>query len=145
MRSWRETQPAVIQLTGDPEPDLFAGLDPQLVAHADPNDARALYLPLVMERLVNWLIVSAPNPGWAEAVLGEPDLERLWDAIATTMRLDEDDPVAAWQEHAAMLKGARREPRRAPLRRDPLSRPRHRSRRRPARGLAVALRDLRDP
>ena len=104
MRSWRETQPAVIQLTGESEPDLFAGLDQQLVARADPNDARALYLPLVMERLVNWLIVSAPNPGWAEVVLGEPDLERLWDAIATTMRLDEDDPVAAWQEHAAMLK-----------------------------------------
>jgi len=104
MRSWRETQPAVIQLTGESEPDLFAGLDQQLVARADPNDARALYLPLVMERLVNWLIVSAPNPGWAEVVLGEPDLERLWEAIATTMRLDEDDPVAAWQEHAAMLK-----------------------------------------
>ena len=54
-----------------------------------------------MERLVNWVIVSAPNPGWAEVVLGEPDVERLWEAIATTMRLDEDDPVAAWQEHAA--------------------------------------------
>jgi aminopeptidase len=104
MRSWRETRPAIIQLTGESEPDLFAGLDPELVARADPNDARAIYLPLVMERLVNWLIVSAPNPGWANAVLGEPDLERLWDAIATTMRLDEDDPVAAWQEHAAKLK-----------------------------------------
>jgi aminopeptidase len=104
MRSWRETRPAIIQLTGDPEPDLFAGLDAALVAKADPNDARTVYLPLVMERLVNWLIVSAPNPGWAEVVLGEPDLERLWDAIATTMRLDEDDPVAAWEEHAAVLK-----------------------------------------
>ena len=104
MRSWRETRPAIIQLTGESEPDLFAGLDAELVARADPNDARAIYLPLVMERLVNWLIVAAPNPGWANAVLGEPDLERLWDAIATTMRLDEDDPVAAWQEHAARLK-----------------------------------------
>ena len=104
MRSWRETRPAIIQLTGDAEPDLFAGLDPELVANADPNDARALFIPLVMERLVNWLIVSAPNEGWANAVFGEPDTERLWDAIVTMMRLDEEDPVAAWQAHAATLK-----------------------------------------
>jgi aminopeptidase len=53
---------------------------------------------------VNWVIVPAPNEGWATAVLGEPDVERLWDAVATTMRLDEDDPVEAWRLHAANLK-----------------------------------------
>jgi aminopeptidase len=104
MRSWRETHPAVVQLTGDPDPKLFDGLDPVLVAKADPNDARALYLPLVMERLINWVIVSAPNPGWAQAVLGEPDVEGLWDAVAVTMRLDEEDPVAAWRAHADTLR-----------------------------------------
>jgi aminopeptidase len=103
MRTWAEARPAIVQLTGDPEPDLFKGLDPVLVAKAEPNDARAIYLPLVLERLLNWVIVSAPNAGWAEVVLGEPDVERLWDAIATTMRLDEPDPVAAWREHAAAL------------------------------------------
>jgi aminopeptidase len=103
MRTWRETRPAIIQLTGDPEPDLFEGLDPVLVAKADPNDARAIYLPLALERVLNWVIVSAPNAGWAEVVLGEPDVERLWDAVATTMRLDEPDPVEAWREHAATL------------------------------------------
>jgi aminopeptidase len=105
MRSWRETRPAIVQLTGDPDPTLFDGLDPVLVAEAEPNDARAIYLPYVMERLVNWVIVSAPNPGWAEVVLGEPDVERLWEAVAITMRLDEDDPVAAWEAHADRLRG----------------------------------------
>jgi aminopeptidase len=103
MRTWADTRPAIVQLTGDPDPDLFKGLDPVLVAKAEPNDARAIYLPLVMERMLNWVIVSAPNAGWAKVVLGEPDVERLWDAIATTMRLDEPDPVAAWREHAATL------------------------------------------
>ena len=102
MRTWADTRPAIVQLTGDPDPDLFEGLDPVLVAKAEPNDARAIYL-LVMERLVNWVIVSAPNPGWAEVILGEPDVERLWDAVANTMRLDEPDPVSAWREHAATL------------------------------------------
>ncbi len=36
-------------------------------------------------------------------MLGEPDVDRLWDAVATTMRLDEDDPVEAWRAHAATL------------------------------------------
>jgi aminopeptidase len=103
IRTWRDTRPAIIQLLGDPEPELFAGLDPVLVARADPADARDIYLPLIMGRLVNWVIVPAPNPGWAEVVLGEPDLERLWHAVAITMRLDEDDPVEAWRAHAAAL------------------------------------------
>ena len=102
-RTWRETRPAIVTLTGDSDPDLFDGLDPVLVAKAEPRDLRALYLPLVTERLVNWTIVSAPNPGWATVVFGEPDVERLWEAVATTMRLDEDDPVEAWRDHAAML------------------------------------------
>ena len=103
VRSWHQTRPAIIQLSGDPEPELFSGLDPVLVAKAEPSDVRELYLPLVTRRLVNWVIVPAPNEGWATAVLGEPDVERLWDAVATTMRLDEDDPVEAWRLHAENL------------------------------------------
>jgi aminopeptidase len=105
IRSWEETRPALISLTGDPEPTLFDGLDPELVAKAEPRDVRVIYLPFVMGRKLNWVIVPAPNPGWAEAVLGEPDVEQLWEAVATTMRLDEDDPVEAWRAHAAMLQG----------------------------------------
>lgn len=103
VRSWAETRPALISLTGDPEPTLFDGLDPGRVARAEPRDMRMLYLPLVTGRKLNWVIVPAPNPGWAEAVLGEPDVDRLWEAVAATMRLDEPDPVEAWREHAAML------------------------------------------
>lgn len=102
-RSWRETRPALIQLSGNPEPTLFAGLDSALVGAAEHKDLRALMLPLVTEAHVNWAIVPAPNQGWAEAVLGEPDVERLWDAVATAMALDDDDPVQAWHDHASTL------------------------------------------
>jgi aminopeptidase len=103
VRSWHDTRPAIIQLAGEAEPELFSGLDPLLVAKAEPSDLREVYLPLVTRRLVNWVIVPAPNEGWATVVLGEPDVERLWDAVATTMRLDADDPVEAWRIHAANL------------------------------------------
>ena len=41
---------------------------------------------------MNWVIVSAPTEGWARQVFGEPDVERLWGAVATATRLDEPDP-----------------------------------------------------
>jgi aminopeptidase len=104
VRSWAETRPALIQLTGNPERELFAGLDQTLVAKSEPRELRAAYLPLVIERKLNWVIVSAPNEGWAESVFGEPDVERLWQAVATATRLDEPDPVAAWNAHAAKLR-----------------------------------------
>ena len=104
IRGWRDTRPALIQLTGDFEPELLGDLDPALVARSEAHDLRAVYLPLVADRLLNWVIVPAPNPGWATTVFGEPDVERLWQAVATATRLDADDPVAAWRAHDAKLK-----------------------------------------
>ncbi len=95
---------AFIQLTGDPTPTLFADLDQELVGASEPTDFRRAWLPHVMNRGVNWTIVSAPNEGWATTVFGEPDLEKLWDAVAMATRLDQPDPVAAWGEHVARLK-----------------------------------------
>ena len=40
-RTWRETKPAIIQLTGNPDPGLFHGLDPALVGKAEPRDLRS--------------------------------------------------------------------------------------------------------
>lgn len=102
--SWGEDRPAVIQITGDPEPTLLADLDPSLVQRSEATDQRRIYLPMIQQRVFNWVIVSAPTPGWATAVFGEPDVERLWDAVAVATRLDADDPVAAWHAHDRKLK-----------------------------------------
>jgi aminopeptidase len=48
-------------------------------------------------------VVASPGPGWAKQVFGEPDVDRLWEAVAFCMRLDEDDPVEAWRQHLARL------------------------------------------
>jgi aminopeptidase len=103
VRGWAESRPAVIQLSGNPDASLFADLESARVAKSEPREIRAAYLPLVAGRKLNWVIVSAPTEGWAKEVFGEPDVERLWGAVATATRLDEPDPVAAWQEHAAKL------------------------------------------
>ena len=99
-----ERQGAVLLLVGDAEPDLLAALDQQRVAKARMKDLRTRQLELVATGKLSWAIVGSPNPGWAEAVLGEPDVDRLWEAVGSTVRLDEDDPVAAWREHIETLK-----------------------------------------
>jgi len=68
-------------------------------------EVRRAYWDAFDKGLMPWTIVAFPTPGWAEQVFGEPDLARLWDAIRATVRLDEPDPVAAWQEHIRLLKG----------------------------------------
>jgi aminopeptidase len=58
---------------------------------------------------VQWTIVAAPNEGWATQVFGEPDLERLWEAVSVAMRLDAggpEDVVEEWRRHRDRL-GAR--------------------------------------
>lgn len=102
-RGWHESRPALISLTSSPEPGLFDGLDTARLARSDATDFRKIYLPLVTEQKLNWTIVGAPTPGWATSVFGEPDVERLWQAVATAMRLDEPDPVAAWRAQDAKL------------------------------------------
>ena len=104
--AWGEQETALVSLTGDPEPELFADLDGTLVAKSQPREIQVAYLKLVSARKLNWTIVAAPNEGWARQVFGEPDLERLWQAVATAVRLDEPDPVAAWRGHVERL-GAR--------------------------------------
>ena len=90
----------------------------------------------MVAREINWTGVAYPNAGWAEQVFGEPDVERLWQAVATCTRLDESDPVAAWRDAHGAPRGACGAAERAPLRRAPLPRPRHRLHDRPAAGCA---------
>jgi len=94
---------ALISITGDPEPELLADLDQAKVGRARQIKIAEAHLKNVMTRRVNWTIVSFPNEGWAQTMFGEPDVERLWRDVELTVRLDEPDPVAAWEEHIARL------------------------------------------
>src|SRR5262245_58079143 len=94
---------ALISITGDPEPELLSDLDQSRVGKARPVRVVEANLRNVMQRRVNWTIVSYPNEGWATTMFGEPDVERLWQDVEMAVRLDEPDPVAAWDEHLARL------------------------------------------
>ena len=94
---------AHVSITGNPEPDLFRDLDGRRVGLTRGTKLSEAYLRQVTERTINWTVVAYPNEGWAKTVFGEPDMERLWAAVATAVRLDEPDPVDAWQAHVDRL------------------------------------------
>jgi aminopeptidase len=97
---------AVVALTGDAEPNLLGDLPGERVGRARMVALAHESNRQINERLNNWTVVGVPNEGWARQVFGEPDLERLWQLVEHCVRLDEDDPVAAWQAHVHRL-GAR--------------------------------------
>ena len=135
---------ALIMIGGDPEPELLADLDQARVGKARPVDAMQVQLRAQNERKVNWSIAAFPTEGQAQQVFGEPDVERLWEAVAHSVRLDDGDPVQAWQEHSARLRARLRAARRARVRRDPLQRAGHRPDRRAAPRRALDRRRDRD-
>jgi aminopeptidase len=92
-----------IQISGEVEPDLLAGLDGARVGRARPRELLSEWARMVGERLVSWTIVPAPTAGWAEQVFGMPDVNALWAAVEKAVRLDRADPVAAWRAHIARL------------------------------------------
>jgi aminopeptidase len=98
-----ESQGALVTVSGDPRPDMFADLDGDRVGRARMKEIEAAHLAEVTTGRVNWTIVGFPTEGWAETALGDADVERLWEAIAATVRLDEDDPVEAWRTHVENL------------------------------------------
>ena len=98
-----ESHGALIQIVGDPEPELLADLDGARVGKTRSKEVAERYVKATNQRLINWAIVAYPNEGWAKTVFGEPDVERLWEAVASATRLDEPDPIGAWRAHIDKL------------------------------------------
>jgi aminopeptidase len=94
---------ALLLVRGHPDPHLFDDVDGGLIARAQRVEESKLAFGQIDAGLVNWTIISCPTEGWAREVFGEPDVERLWQAVLHTVRLDEPDPVEAWRTHLDRL------------------------------------------
>lgn len=97
---------ARISLAGPAPPEALAGLDPERTGRDQLPFVKEV-LDIINERLVNWTVVPGPTRTWACLVHPELDpaaaLERLWQEIGHVCRLDEPDPVAAWEARLAEL------------------------------------------
>ena len=103
---------ARISLAGPQAPGAFDDIDP-----ARAGRDLLPWLPeisgVVNGRTTNWSVVPGPTADWAQVVYPglEPEqaVDALWGAVERMCRLDEADPVAAWEERMAeMTDSARR-------------------------------------
>jgi len=91
------------------DPDLFKDQDPELVSILQRvSNQQNQELGILISRMAsNWLLVSIPTPAWAAKIFpGLPSQEqedRLWEAIFKISRIDQDNPVEAWERHVKML------------------------------------------
>lgn len=94
-------------------PDLLSEIDSARVAKASKASAQAMtnFRKYTMNDLITWSIISIPTGDWAQKIFPnkskEDAIENLWEAIVKIVRVDKDDPIAAWDDHNATLKVAR--------------------------------------
>jgi len=100
---------ARISLSGPSVTGLLDDLDHERAGRDQLPFVRDI-LDVINERTTNWTVVPCPSMPWAR--LAYPDLppedalDRLWHEIAHVCRLDEPDPIAAWDERADALTAA---------------------------------------
>ncbi|RYG71184.1 aminopeptidase [Lentibacillus lipolyticus] len=94
-------------------PDLLKGIDSSRVAMANKAAGEAMknFRQYTMNDRITWSIISIPTGDWAQKIFPdksrEEAVESLWEAIVKIVRVDKDDPVAAWEEHNQTLETAR--------------------------------------
>ena len=102
MEHYCEANPARIMLISD-DPDGLKGMNITKL-----NKARQMTFPIMrpyldqMEGNHQWTIAAVPGAAWAKKIFPgvrtSVAMEKLWEAILYTSRVNED-PIAAWNEH----------------------------------------------
>lgn len=91
------------------DPDIMKGVDPSRISRQAKARGIALeaYRSAQMSNRHCWCVASVPTKAWARKVFpGMTEakaVEALWQAIFTSIRVDQDDPVKAWQTHQKAL------------------------------------------
>lgn len=103
-----EAGDAVLRVSAQ-DPDLLDGQDPDLISLFNATNAKHImpFSRKVASAAINWCVVTAPVGGWAEKLFpGVPSdqaKERFWEALFEICRINQPDPLAAWQEHIDQL------------------------------------------
>ncbi|MGH4050828.1 MAG: aminopeptidase [Clostridium sp.] len=92
------------------DPELMKDVNPERMSKANKAASTAIkeYRDRLMSNKNVWCVASIPTVAWAKKVFPELSdtqaTEKLWDSIFKTVRVDTQDPVAAWETHKGNLK-----------------------------------------
>ena len=95
-----------LALRGVTAPGASEGVDPARAGLDRLPLTPALLKAIAVDQSIDWCVVPAPTETWAAACRPATDLDGLWAEMAHIMRLEADDPVAAWRERMDQLEAA---------------------------------------
>ena len=93
-----------------PNPELLKAADPARISRWQKVTGKANehIMKYTMENRVKWSMAALPSPAWAMSVFPELSqeaaIQALWQKIFEATRVDQPDPVAAWQAHEQALR-----------------------------------------
>ena len=89
------------------DPDAMNGIDPQKLSAVMQSRSKILKpYRNAIDGKHQWVIAAYPSEKWARKCFPEAEnpVDRLWDAILKTVRVQEDnDPVLAWKKHTDFI------------------------------------------
>jgi aminopeptidase len=95
------------------DPDAFQNEPPELVGAVQQVVSRSVrpFRECISRNQPNWAVIAGASPGWAQRVFPDAPSDKqiglLWDAIRRLCRLDQPDPIAAWEGHLKALAARR--------------------------------------
>ncbi|MBS4021135.1 MAG: aminopeptidase [Dethiobacter sp.] len=91
------------------DPELMKDVEPDRIVRAHKSSSSAVkeYREGLMAHKNPWCVVSIPTASWAKKIFpghsADDAVAKLWEAIFMCVRVDTEDPVAAWEEHKSTL------------------------------------------
>ncbi|WP_100065463.1 aminopeptidase [Miniphocaeibacter massiliensis] len=91
------------------DPELLKNADPKKIATANKvaSIANKDNMKYTMNDINSWCVVSVPTTGWAKRVFPniseEEAVEKLWEAIFYTTRVDVENPIEEWNNHVSEM------------------------------------------
>ncbi|MBP7175427.1 MAG: aminopeptidase [Thermoclostridium sp.] len=92
------------------DPELMRDVEAERLSKASRSRSTALreYYDRIISNRNTWCVASVPTVSWARKVFPGVDadtaVEKLWNLIFQAVRVDAEDPVAAWDIHKNQLK-----------------------------------------
>ena len=96
---------ARLALVGPAFPDLLDDIEPSRIRQASMSlrEKIRFYLQAQMSSQFQWCVAGVPTVAWAKQVFPEETdeeaVQKLWELIFYVCRINEPDPIVAWQQH----------------------------------------------
>ncbi|GIP19827.1 aminopeptidase [Paenibacillus sp. J22TS3] len=91
------------------DPDLLKGISSERLTNHQKTYGKAMskFRQYQQADKFSWSIVAVPSAAWAAKVFpdvpADQQVDKLWEAIFRTVRVDQPDTLAAWDEHVKNL------------------------------------------